>query len=72
MQTIDEILAAMPEPSAEGDHEYLVIDPAKRAITVPEAEKIFWRTKAGHIPACLPFTWPSLLAKPLSVSHSRE
>lgn len=41
MTTIDEILAAMPEPSAEGDHEYLVIDPAKRAITVPEAEKIF-------------------------------
>lgn len=41
MATIDEILAAMPEPSAEGDHEYLVIDPATRSITVPEAEKIF-------------------------------
>lgn len=41
MPTIDEILAAMPEPTAEGDHEYLVIDPATRSITVPEAEQIF-------------------------------
>lgn len=40
MATIDEILAAMPEPTAEGDHEYLTIDPVTRTITVPEAEKI--------------------------------
>lgn len=39
--TIDEILAAMPEPAADGDHEYLVIDPATRGITVPEAERVF-------------------------------
>lgn len=41
MANIDEILAAMPEPAAEGDHEYLVIDPVTRSITVPEAEQIF-------------------------------
>ena len=41
MATIDEILAAMPEPTAEGDHEFLTIDPVTRTINVPEAEKIF-------------------------------
>lgn len=41
MASIDEILAAMPEPTAEGDHEYLTIDPATRAIHVPESEKVF-------------------------------
>lgn len=39
--TIDEILAAMPEPAAEGDHDYLVIDPATRTIAVPDSERIF-------------------------------
>ena len=39
--TIDEILAAMPEPAAEGDHDYLVIDPVTRTISVPESEKVF-------------------------------
>lgn len=39
--TIDEILAAMPEPAAEGDHDYLVIDPANRTISVPDTEKVF-------------------------------
>lgn len=39
--TIDEILAAMPEPAAEGDHEYLVIDPVSRTISVPESEAVF-------------------------------
>ncbi len=41
MATIDEILAAMPEPAAEGDHDYLVIDPASRTISVPESEAVF-------------------------------
>lgn len=41
MASIDEILATMPEPTAEGDHEYLTIDPATRVIHVPESEKIF-------------------------------
>lgn len=41
MATIDEILAAMPEPSADDDREYLVIDPATRVIYVPESEKVF-------------------------------
>lgn len=41
MATIDDILAAMPEPTAEGDREYLTIDPITRTITVPESEKVF-------------------------------
>ncbi len=39
--TIDEILATMPEPAAEGDHDYLVIDPVSRTISVPDTETIF-------------------------------
>lgn len=39
--TIDEILAAMPEPAAEGDRDYLVIDPATRTITVPDSGLLF-------------------------------
>ena len=41
MATIDEIFAAMPEEAAEAGHEYLVIDPETRSITVPESERIF-------------------------------
>lgn len=41
MATIDEILAAMPEPAADAAYEYLTIDPETRTITVPEAEEIF-------------------------------
>lgn len=41
MATIDEIFNSMPEVAAEGDHEYLVIDPVNRTISVPESERIF-------------------------------
>lgn len=39
--TIDEILATLPEPAAEGEREYLVIDPATRSIAVPDSERLF-------------------------------
>jgi hypothetical protein len=39
--TIDEIFATMADEGAEGGHEYLIIDPETRAITVPESERIF-------------------------------
>lgn len=41
MPTIDEIFAALPEEPAQDAHEFLVIDPATRTITVPKAESIF-------------------------------
>ena len=41
MATIDDIFNSMPEVAAEGDHEYLVIDPVSRTISVPESERIF-------------------------------
>lgn len=39
--TIDEIFAAMPAEAVADAHEYLVIDPVTRTITVPESEKVF-------------------------------
>lgn len=41
MATIDEIFDAMADEAAEAGHEYLVIDPETRTITVPESERIF-------------------------------
>lgn len=41
MATIDEILAAMPEPAAEAANDFLVIDPDSRTIYVPESETVF-------------------------------
>ena len=41
MATIDEIFNAMADEAAEAGHEYLVIDPETRTITVPESERIF-------------------------------
>ena len=41
MPTIDEIFAALPEEPAQDAHEFLVIDPATRTITVPKAESVF-------------------------------
>lgn len=41
MATLDEIFASMPEPAAEGAHEYLVIDPETRTIFVPDSEMLF-------------------------------
>lgn len=39
--TIDDIFASLPDELAQDAHEFLVIDPATRTITVPDAEKIF-------------------------------
>ena len=39
--TIDEIFAALPEEVAQDVHEYLVIDPVTRTITVPKNEAVF-------------------------------
>ena len=39
--TIDEIFKSMPDEAAAGGHEFLIIDPETRSITVPEAERIF-------------------------------
>lgn len=39
--TIDEILATLPDPAAEGERDYLVIDPATRSIAVPDSERLF-------------------------------
>ena len=41
MATIDEIFNAMADEAAEAGHEYLIIDPETRTITVPESERIF-------------------------------
>lgn len=41
MTTIDEIFNAMPDDAAAAGHEYLIIDPETRTITVPESERIF-------------------------------
>lgn len=41
MATIDEIFNSMADEAAEAGHEYLVIDPETRTITVPESERIF-------------------------------
>lgn len=41
MATIDEIFNAMADEAAEAGHEYLIIDPEARTITVPESERIF-------------------------------
>lgn len=41
MATIDEIFNSMADEAAEAGHEYLVIDPETRSITVPESERIF-------------------------------
>lgn len=41
MATIDEIFNAMADEGAEAGHEYLIIDPETRTITVPESERIF-------------------------------